>query len=370
MSFFNKKKGKEQPGSRPKGPEVLAESFSPLCNVRAFAEESESCVYFYLQWRSGSGQSRIKSCWVCNTRPAPDEVDKAAMDRGEAPRMPRSGCGHNPEGIHLDKKALSILWLEEGDAAALLEDGKILALIPGWAWREEGFPGYARYAVGTTPFAWALREAEAALAPRVERSRAYWNTMEGDYWPALQQQGLEAMEAFFGPHEQYYAIDGGKFPPKALVTGRREGVRYGFTLGVSALCQPVVEQYWSQEPEKHRRMELAFAAREGIPEDRWMAALGRVSGMTTLPWGEITCLGQGHTVACGESIPGFPALLLLDQRRLEGTAAPDFPPVMGEPVSLLWAIPITQEEYDLAMESQEAILPVLYQGPPAEITIF
>ncbi len=370
MSFFNKKKGKEQPGSRPKGPEVLAESFSPLCNVRAFAEESESCVYFYLQWRSGSGQSRIKSCWVCNTRPAPDEVDKAAMDRGEAPRMPRSGCGHNPEGIHLDKKALSILWLEEGDAAALLEDGKILALIPGWAWREEGFPGYARYAVGTTPFAWTLREAEAALAPRVERSRAYWNTMEGDYWPALQQQGLEAMEAFFGPHEQYYAIDGGKFPPKALVTGRREGVRYGFTLGVSALCQPVVEQYWSQEPEKHRRMELAFAAREGIPEDRWMAALGRISGMTNLPWGEITCLGQGHTVACGESIPGFPALLLLDQRRLEGTAAPDFPPVMGEPVSLLWAIPITQEEYDLALESQEAILPVLYQGPPAEITIF
>ena len=209
MSFFNKKKGKEQPGSRPKGPEVLAESFSPLCNVRAFAEESESCVYFYLQWRSGSGQSRIKSCWVCNTRPAPDEVDKAAMDRGEAPQMPRSGCGHNPEGIHLDKKALSILWLEEGDAAALLEDGKILALIPGWAWREEGFPGYARHAVGTTPFAWTLREAEAALAPRVERSRAYWNTMEGDYWPALQQQGLEAMEAFFGPHEQYYAIDGG-----------------------------------------------------------------------------------------------------------------------------------------------------------------
>lgn len=370
MSFFNKKKGKEQPGSRPKGPEVLAESFSPLCNVRAFAEESESCVYFYLQWRSGSGQSRIKSCWVCNTRPAPDEVDKAAMDRGEAPRMPRSGCGHNPEGIHLDKKALSILWLEEGDAAALLEDGKILALIPGWAWREEGFPGYARYAVGTTPFAWTLREAEAALAPRVEKSRAYWNTMEGDYWPALQQQGLEAMEAFFGPHEQYYAIDGGKFPPKALVTGRREGVRYGFTLGVSALCQPVVEQYWSQEPEKHRRMELAFAAREGIPEDRWMAALGRVSGMTNLPWGEITCLGQGHTVACGESIPGFPALLLLDQRRLEGTAAPDFPPVMGEPVSLLWAIPITQEEYDLAMESQEAVLPMLYQGAPEELVIF
>lgn len=284
--------------------------------------------------------------------------------------MPRSGCGHDPAGIRLDKKALSILWLEEGDAAALLENGKILALIPGWAWREERFPGYARYAVGTTPFAWALQDAEAALAPRVEKSRAYWEAME-DYWKELQESRLAALEAFFGgPHEQYYAIDGGKFPPKALVTGRREGVRYGFTLGVSALCQPVVEQYWSQDPASHRRIELAFAAREGIPEGRWMAALGRISGMTNLPWGEITCLGQGHTVACGETFPGFPAVLLLDQRRLEGTAAPDFAPVMGEPVTLLWAVPITQAEYDLAMESQEAILPVLYQGRPEELVVF
>lgn len=379
MGFFNKKKGKEQSWSKPEGtaepeksrqPEVLVESRSPLCDIQAFAEENDTCVYFYLWWRPGSDRAQVKSCWVCNTKPAPDDPDKAAMDRGEAPRMPRSGCGHDPAGIRLDKKALSILWLEEGDAAALLENGKILALIPGWAWREERFPGYARYAVGTTPFAWTLKDAEAALAPRVEKSRAYWEAME-DYWKELQESRLAALEAFFGgPHEQYYAIDGGKFPAKALVTGRRDGVRYGFTLGVSALCQPVVEQYWSQDPASHRRIELAFAAREGIPEDRWMAALGRISGMTNLPWGEITCLGQGHTVACGETFPGFPAVLLLDQRRLEGTATPDFAPVMGEPVTLLWAVPITQAEYDLAMESQEAILPVLYQGRPEELVVF
>ena len=380
MGFFNKKKGKEQSWSQPKEmdepkgprqPEVLVESWSPVCDIQAFAEESETCVYFYLWWRPGSERAQVKGCWVCNTKPAPEGVDKAAMDRGEAPMMPRSGCCHDAGGIRLKKRELSIVWLEEGDGAALVESGAVLALIPGWAWREENFPGYARYAVGSAPFAWGLADAEPVLAPRVERSRAYWQTMEGDYWPALQRQGLDAIEGFFGPNEQYYAIDGGKFPPKALVAGRRDGVRYGFTLGVSALCQPVVEQYWPHDdPATRRRIELGFAAREGMPEDRWMAALGRISGMTNLPWGEITCLGHGHTVACGESFPGFPAVLLLDQRRLEGVAAPVFSPVMGEPVVLLWAVPLTQAEYDLAMESQEAVLPMLYQGKREEMVIF
>ena len=33
-------------------------------------------------------------------------------------------------------------------------------------------------------------------------------------------------------------------------------------------------------------------------------------------WGEISCLGHGHTVACGETFPGFPAVLLLDSQKL------------------------------------------------------
>lgn len=381
---FNKKKGKEQSWSQPKKeaespeaprkPEVLVESWSPVCNIQAFAEESESCVYFYLWWNPGSERAKVKACWVCNTKPAPADVDEAAMDWGEAPMMPRSGCCHDEQGIRLDKNALSIVWLEEGDAAALLENGKILALIPDWAWQEERLSGYgyARYAVGTAPFALALKDAEAVLGPRVERSRAYWDTLEQGYWKELQESRLAAMEDFFGaPQEQYYAIDGGKFPTKALVAGRRNGVRYGFTLGVSILCQPVVEQYWpNDDPAARRRIELAFAAREDMPEDRWMAALGRISGITNLPWGEITCLGHGHTVACGDSIPGFPALLMLDARRLPEVPAPDFAPVMGEPVTLLWAVPLTQEEYDLALESQEAVLPMLYQGKPEEIVVF
>jgi len=366
MNLFKKK---DPPA--PQEPEVLVESWSPVCDIQAFAEDNGSCVYFYLWWNPGSDRAQVKSCWVCNRKESPEGIDKAAMDRGEAPRMPRSGCGHDPAGIRLEKDALSIVWLEEGDAAALLEKDKILALIPGWAWREEKFNGYARYAVGTAPFAWEIGKAEPVLAPRVERSRAYWAAMEGGYWKELQEQRLAAMEEFFGTHEQYYAIDGGHFPTKALVTGRRDGVRYAFTLGVSALCQPVVEQYWpNDDPALRRRIELAFAAREDIPEERWMAALGRVSGFTGLPWREIACLGHGHTISMGDSLPGFPAVLLVDARRLPEAAAPEFPPFLGEPVTLLWVVPITQAEYDVAVQSQEAVLPMLCRGDPAEMAVF
>ena len=92
---------KDKFSKKQKEPEVLVESWSPVCDIQAFAEESDSCVYFYL-WRDpGSDHAQVKSCWVCNTAPAPDDIDEAAMDRGEAPRMPRSGCGHDPRGLRV-----------------------------------------------------------------------------------------------------------------------------------------------------------------------------------------------------------------------------------------------------------------------------
>lgn len=342
------------------GPVTLLESCSPVCPVQAVVEQSGACVYFYLFFDPAVYRPRLKACWVCNTAPAPDGLDRAAMDRGEAPRMPRSGCLHDPGGIRLDPEALSVQWLEEGDGAALMENGRILALIPGWAGQD--FPGYARYAKGTTPLAWALGEAEAVLAPRVARSAAYWRAMEGDYWPALQEAFLSSLEHFFGKYEKYYSIDGGSFPPKALVTGRRAGVRYAFTVGVSALCQPQVEQYFQgglEEAAAHRRIELCLAAGEELPEPLWDAMLRYLSAQSALPWSAVSWLGHGHTVPC-RGIPGleaFPAVVLADARELPGVPAPAFPPVMGEPVAPLWAAPITGEEYDLARSAgSEALL--------------
>lgn len=348
-------------------PRILVESRSPVCDIQAFAEESADCVYFYLWLYPGTDDSRVRACWVCNTRPAPEQLDKAAMDRGNAPMMPRSGCSHHPDGIRPDPAALSIRWLEEGDAAALLENGRILALIPGWSAR--GFYGYARYARGTAPLAWELAPAEPVLAPRVERSRAYWQAMEGGYWPPLQQQGLAALESFFGPYENYYAIDGGHFPTKALVTGRRGDCRYGVTLGVSVLCQPQVEQYWQEGFRDHRRIELAFAASAALPEQDWKGMLGWLAAQSGLPWRYLTWLGHGHTVPC-QKLPGFAAVLFVDPGEIAGIPSPAYPPVMEEPVTVLWAVPVTAAEYDYAQRESSPALLEKYRGAPEELAVF
>ncbi len=63
---------------------------------------------------------------------------------------------------------------------------------------------------------------------RVIDSRDKWDYFDTDYWGSVQSEHIIALENFFGKHEKYYAIDGGKFPPKALVTGTRgrSSVRY------------------------------------------------------------------------------------------------------------------------------------------------
>lgn len=104
--------------------------------------------------------------------------------------MPLEFCSHSREGKDLNEENLSIVWFEEGDAAALFQNNKLLAVIPGWA--ENGFYGYSRYAVGTGPFAWELSDAEDNLYKRVMKSESYWEYLNGDYFKDVQDIHLSA----------------------------------------------------------------------------------------------------------------------------------------------------------------------------------
>lgn len=326
---------------------ILLEGWSPLCNIQAFVEENGAAVYFYLWVNPGTETQEVRSCWVCNTAPGMEEMDLAAMQSGEAPRMPLTHVSHDPEGMTLDAGQLSIVWFEEGDAAALLEGGQIIAVIPGWAGAQ--FPGYSRYARGQNSLAWELTPALPVLEERTERSRAYWEAMEGNYFEELQVQQLEAIEAFFGPYRQYFSIDGGEFPPRALVTGERDKNLYAFTLGNAALAQPQVEQYCQEETFRYRRFELGVAFPPGTEPDSAMAMFRYMAAQVSLPWKEIGWLGHGHTVPC-DAAPGYEAVMLVNPAHCEAQAGPVYPEFMGEPVNLLWLLLLTGEEYQQAME--------------------
>ena len=335
-------------------PVILLESQSPSCNIQAFVEESDTCCYFYLWFHAGWEKAFIKSCWICNVTKAPESIDKKAMEEGMAPAMPKQYINHDINGIHLNKEELSIVWFEEGDAAALLEGDRLLSVIPGWG-GYNNFYGYSRYAVGTAPYAWELTQAYEVLQDRVEKSRKFWDYIDGEYWEGIQQIHMQTLEAFFGNYEKYFAIDGGNFPPKALVIGKKDNICYGITMGVSLLPMPLIEQYYHDKPSDFRRIEIGFASLEEH-QDVCMKMYSFISGISSLPWREISFLGHGHTIPCSV-IDGFCAVWLLDSRLLQQINAPIYEDFMGDKINLLWVVPLKENEYKKIKdyETEEAL---------------
>ena len=87
--------------------------------------------------------------------------------------------------------------------------------------------------------------------------------------------------------------------------------------------------------------------------------MGYLSGQTNLPWNRHTWLGEGHTIPCdalsrARQDSAFTAVLLV--RRPTGAPVIELPDFRGDPVSLLWAVPITEPERALAMDSGSAAL--------------
>ena len=252
-------------------PEVLVEEWSPVADIQAVVEKTDKNYYFYLWVNAQSEEPEMRACWICNRVPAPGSVKEAFEAEGESPCMPVDFVAHDPKGMELDADSLSIEWFEEGDAAAVLSDGRIIAVIPCFS-GYNGFYGYSAFAKGTGPFAWELTEAYPRYEKEAEAGRALWAFFDDeDFWDRVQEFHLSALNRFFGKEEKYYAIDGGQFPPKALVQGRKDGILYGITLGVSMIPMPKVEMYYQEEYKDFRRMELGFAC-----SGKYEASLPRV----------------------------------------------------------------------------------------------
>ena len=356
--------GKKQKKSEPV---ILLESWSPSCRIQAFVEESDTCCYFYLWFNAGMDDAYMKTCWICNTGKAPDKIDTDAMEDGGAPAMPGEFVKHDADGIRLNQEILSVVWFEEGDAAALLEGETLICVIPEWS-GYQGFNGYSRYAFGTAPYAWELAPAEEVLGARVSKSRKFWNYFEGEYWEEVGQLHQKAVEDFLGKPEKYLGIDGKKFPPKALIAGTKNGVHYGITVGVSLLPMPQVEQYFQEETSDFRRIELGFAASEE-QKDICMKMYSYIAAVSRIPWQEISFLGHGHTIPC-DAIEGFSAVWLLDSRLLPQIAAPVYPDFMGDKINLLWLVPLREDEFRKLKEIGTGDALKLLEGRLEDLNVF
>ncbi len=345
--------------SYPEGPVTLLESFSPYGSRKVTVEYDGQVTAAYLHDDSAA----ISATWIANHRPAPPATDQVRLDAGRAPLMPTARTKHPGGRPPLQAGSLEALWFEEGDGVAILEHGRPVAVIAGWSDSERGMPGYSSDAIGQTPFGWSLDDAMEGLAPRLERSRAYWRWRQsGNGWSQFQQGLLGHLLPRLGPGGHYWDASAGKQP----LTGVTErpptpGRPYTVlsTVGMSSQRMPVVEQVLD-DPSGYARIELALATT--LPS----AQAARVFlWLATYPWHAVTWFGPGHSVRWYHEPSTFPlgggseAVLLLDAPgQLAGPEPPDLSGFTfgGDPVRWLWIVPISERDRQLAKERGSASL--------------
>ena len=325
---------------------TLLEEVGPNGNVQAVVEAVDDVCYFYLFGAEGTN-FETKSVWVRNLTAAPKSLDRNRMRAGKPPLNPAGNCNH-PDGLALpDKEKLEIVWLPEGNGAALCEDDEILAIIPPWS-GYEGFRGFARDAVGDGPLAWELDE-DNVLIERLAKAHEFWSAWQDEnLWGAIQRDLMSRIEKKLGKHSKYYGIDGDNWPPKAMLRINRSDSVVLITVGVSIRPQPNVEMA-TETPEELRRIELG-AILPPSWSDKDVKKFGQyLSAQSDFPWTQYTWLGPGHTIGCDcWQNRSFNSALL----QYEHANAPrlQLGTQFGDPVNVLWFLAITADERQIAVD--------------------
>ena len=341
---------------------------SPYRTAEALVDQEDRTAYFYLVTLKAPDQ-RWRQCWVRNLDRAPLDYEAEGT---ETPLMPFEHCRHPNGAEPLSADRLSALWLPAGDGVALFEDDELIAFIPPWS-GEDDFWGYARDCKGQSALAWDLAPARGEIDQRLAEARAFWNAWSSrPIWQQSQPQFIDSAESVLGPHSRYFAIDGGEWPPKALLVFEElDDWKILVTIGVSLCPQPRVAAD-SVDPSIPRRIELALAVPAHLAEDLLDQCIRGISGLAELPWAYGSFLGHLHTVpmSCfpaAKDGSALPAAILTN--RHEMLPMIEFPEIFGEPVQLLWVIPITAAERQLAIQSgSEELLSFLDHAPPVRFS--
>jgi hypothetical protein len=325
---------------------VLSE-FSPDGGIRCDVMDDGKTVYLYL-YPARYADFRFRFVWVRNRVEAPDRLK---VVRGLPPVMPAK-CSNHPKGAGPIKKSKAkLVWLPEGNGVALYEGEDMLAALTPWSGMD-GFPGFARDAIGEGRLAWALHP-ENRIHAQFSEAREFWKRWRNPdaVWKTVQDSQIDSYTRQLGQYSHYYAIDQNRWPPKALIR-----IPYGdhvvlVTVGVCVRPQPNVELYYDADPQPLHRIELGAVLRADIGEDVIEAFLGYMSGQSSYPWSGFTWLSHGHSIQCS-ALKGSPysAVLLANSRRFGPyVELEDWDDL---PVWLLWMVPVTAEELQIAKEQR------------------
>jgi hypothetical protein len=120
------------------------------------------------------------------------------------------------------------------------------------------------------------------------------------------------------------------------------------TVGVALRPQPNVEMA-AETPEQLRRIELGAVLPGGWSEEA-VQGIGRyISAQCNLPWSNYTWLGPGHTLPCDSWQNPHHTTALLQQQH-SGAPRVALEKFLGDPVNVLWFVPISEQVRQVAID--------------------
>jgi hypothetical protein len=347
-------------------PQILVNQTNPYGSMRLLvAWDGAVTTAYLLDEPAGTVRTVL---WLANHVAAPRRLEPDDLTLEHAPVMPAESTVHPLGRGPLDPTSLRVIWFEEGDGLALVENGEALAVIPGWVDPDAGFPGFSRDAVGRTRLGWEFGDAMDALATRVRLADRYWTWRTNpNAWSSYQRTVLTHLRQRLGEGSRYWSADAGRMPSLGVSEYTVEGAyRVLSTVGMSCQRMPQVDRD-APDIGPLARIELAMAtpilASGPDPTTDMLSSplAGALAGagpqllawLGQLPWRTLTWFDHGDTVAWTGTAP-FPmgaqyvgVLLLSDPSLLTGPQVPDLGGMVldEDPVRWLWLVPLTAGEF-------------------------
>jgi hypothetical protein len=333
--------------------QVLLFETSPYGNVDAIVQHDRQSIYFFLQPRNN--EFPLRACWVRNLIPGPFVINQDDLLAGRQVVLPKAYVTSSRTGPLPTPENLSIIWFEEGNAAALVESDsavdstfsiggqKLLAIIPPWSGRE-GFHGYAAECAMDSPICWPLPK-NPRLMQRLEQAVKFWSSFRQspDPFRVLRDQLLAAYPALLGvssvdsKKQQYYSINGDRFPPRGLMEYQLADSIALITVGMSLCPQPNVDL---SEPDSQqcRRIELAIKLPVSADAEYLAQARQQLARLAGYPWRNFRWLGVGHTCEVNGVFKNSTSARLVEspnqQNQQTGLS------FLGDPIKLYWLEPV------------------------------
>ncbi len=304
-------------------------------------KEIKNYIYLYL-----FATLQYLPLFVCNTASKENHIQLIEWLEYKdtvGPMEDYNNITHSDNGLQLDPSKLSIVWTAEGSSAGLYLDSELIAYIPEWSSKE--FPGFSKYVTGESVFALPLDPAVKEIEEKLEFANSFW-LIADDYWKDFQESNVKAIESFTSEIKQYWGIDGNAWPPKGLALTSDAQYCYTFTIGLSALRQPMSESIFRDEYTDNTRIELGFICQNEY-KDKLINFIPSISSMSTLPWNNISTLAHGHTILY-EFDDNFVGVWLISGNKIE--LSPQYEKFCGDKINILWIVPINKDDYEYLLE--------------------